>query len=90
MKVNVFIYIKIVFFAILSSGLILKTAQIYGLAYYTGYLRGNGFYYYLFRLEWEETLLWTYFASQDLGTKFLTVLDVSVLKLLFVISVCFV
>ncbi len=51
----------------LGSGLITNAAYIYGLAYYEGYIETLGFEYDLFPIQWNETLLWTYWASRELG-----------------------
>lgn len=59
--------LKKVLLVIIGSGLITNALYIYGLAYYEGYLENLGFEYNFFPVKWEDTLLWTYFASRELG-----------------------
>ena len=59
--------LKKILLVIIGSGLITNALYIYGLAYYEGYIENLGFEYNFFPVKWEETLLWTYFASRELG-----------------------
>ena len=47
--------------------MITNALYIYGLSYYEGYIESLGFEYDFFPVKWEETLLWTYVASRELG-----------------------
>ncbi|PSV27265.1 MULTISPECIES: hypothetical protein [unclassified Photobacterium] len=89
MKPEAFASIKAVLLAILGTGLFAKAIQLYGLGYYEGFIEGHGFEYYLFPIEWEDTALWAYFASQDLGTKFLGALGISPLQFIVIAIVLF-
>lgn len=59
--------LKKILLVIIGSGLITNALYIYGLAYYEGYIENLGFEYNFFPVKWEDTLLWTYFASRELG-----------------------
>ena len=59
--------LKKILLIVIGSGLLTNALYIYGLAYYEGYLTSLGFEYSFFPLKWEETLLWTYFASREFG-----------------------
>lgn len=52
---------------IIGSGLITNALYIYGIAYYEGYVKSLGFDYHLFPVKWEESMLWTYSASREIG-----------------------
>lgn len=72
----------------IGSGLITNALYIYGLAYYEGYIESIGFEYNLFPVKWEETLIWTYFASRELGAStvnFWTKITGPIILLLFVV-----
>ncbi|WP_419239067.1 hypothetical protein ACN08P_22850 [Photobacterium leiognathi subsp. mandapamensis] len=89
MKPEVFASIKAVLLAIFGTGLFAKAIQLYGLGYYEGFIEGHGFEYYLFPIDWDDTALWAYFASQDLGTKFLGTLGISPLQFIIIAIVLF-
>ena len=59
--------LKKIILVVIGSGLITNALYIYGLAYYEGYIENLGFEYHFFPVKWEETLLWTYFASREIG-----------------------
>ncbi|BEU04381.1 hypothetical protein OAG1_31810 [Agarivorans sp. OAG1] len=59
--------LKKVLLVVIGSGLISNALYIYGLAYYQGYIGRLGFEYNFFPIDWNDTLLWTYFASRELG-----------------------
>ena len=59
--------LKKLLLVIVGSGLVSNALYIYGLAYYEGYIENLGFEYSFFPVKWEETLLWTYFASREIG-----------------------
>lgn len=59
--------LKRLLLVIIGSGLMTNALYIYGLSYYQGYIENIGFEYNFFPIEWDETLLWTYFASRELG-----------------------
>lgn len=59
--------LKKLLLVVIGSGLITNTLYIYGLAYYEGYIESLGFEYNLFPVKWEETLIWAYFASREIG-----------------------
>ncbi|MGR6838060.1 hypothetical protein ACU5DF_02715 [Aliivibrio wodanis] len=89
MKLEVFASIKATLLAIFGTGLFAKAVQLYGLGYYEGFIEGHGLEYYLFPIDWGDTALWAYFASQDLGTKFLGVLGISPLQFIMIAIVLF-
>lgn len=60
-------FLKRFFVVVIGSGLITNALYVYGLAYYQGYIEGFGFDFALFPLQWGDALLWTYYASIDLG-----------------------
>lgn len=81
--------LKKVLLVIIGSGLITNALYIYGLAYYEGYIESLGFEYNFFPVKWEDTLLWTYFASRELGAStvgFWTKITGPVLLLILVVS----
>ena len=59
--------LKKLLLVVIGSGLISNALYIYGLSYYQGYIERLGFEYTFFPVGWDETLLWTYFASRELG-----------------------
>jgi len=59
--------LKKLLLVIIGSGLLSNAFYILGLAYYEGYIEGMGFNYNLFPIDWNDTLLWTYSASRELG-----------------------
>ncbi|MDO3383766.1 hypothetical protein [Gilvimarinus algae] len=59
--------LKKILLIIIGSGLVTNALYLYGKAYYEGYIGSLGFEYILFPVKWEETLLWAYFASIDIG-----------------------
>lgn len=81
--------LKKVLLVVIGSGLITNALYIYGLAYYEGYIESLGFEYKFFPVKWEDTLLWTYFASRELGAStvgFWTKITGPVLLLISVVS----
>jgi len=81
--------LKKILLVIIGSGLITNALYIYGLAYYEGYIENLGFEYNFFPVKWEDTLLWTYFASRELGAStvgFWTKITGPVLLLILVVS----
>lgn len=81
--------LKKILLVLIGSGLITNALYIYGLAYYEGYIENLGFEYNFFPVKWEDTLLWTYFASRELGAStvgFWTKITGSVLLLVVVVS----
>lgn len=59
--------LKKLLLVIIGSGLLSNALYILGLAYYEGYIEGMGFDYNLFPIDWNDSLLWTYSASRELG-----------------------
>ncbi|MEE9339044.1 MAG: hypothetical protein V3U87_13275 [Methylococcaceae bacterium] len=57
---------RVMLFA-MGSGLLTNALYIYGIAYYQGYIERLGFEYTFFPIDWDEALIWTYIASQELG-----------------------
>lgn len=81
--------LKKILLVVISSGLITNALYIYGLSYYEGYIGNMGFEYDFFPIKWDETLLWTYVASRDLGAStvsFWTKLTGPVMLLILVVS----
>lgn len=81
--------IKKIFLIIIGSGLVTNALYIYGLSYYQGWLSNLGFSYELFPIEWEESVLWTYFASIESGADsyaYLTNMSITlILTIVFVV-----
>lgn len=50
-----------------GSGLLTNALYIYGLGFYQGYLEAFGFEYAFFSINWSDTIIWTYYASRELG-----------------------
>ena len=88
------VYLKLLCAILISTGIFIKSIQIYGLSFYKGYIETYGFDYYLFQLDWDVTSLWAYFASQQIGFYFINSINVShlyyVLIVSFFISLCFI
>jgi hypothetical protein len=81
--------LKKILLVIIGSGLITNALYIYGLAYYEGYIENLGFEYNFSPVKWEDTLLWTYFASREIGAStvsFWTKITGPVLLLIIVVS----
>lgn len=79
--------LKKLLLVVMGSGLIGNALYIYGLAYYEGYIESLGFEYNFFPIKWEETPLWTYFASRELGAStviFWTKITIPVIVLILV------
>ncbi|MEJ6534687.1 hypothetical protein [Pseudoalteromonas lipolytica] len=59
--------IKKIILLVFGSGVISNALYIYGLAYYEGYIERLGFEYIFFPIKWEDSILWAYYASRELG-----------------------
>lgn len=59
--------LKRILLVTIGSGLLGNALYIYGQGYYQGYIEGLGFEYTLFPLSWNDSILWTYSASRELG-----------------------
>lgn len=81
--------LKKLLLVVIGSGLITNALYIYGLSYYQGYINNLGFDYNFFPVEWKDALLWTYFASRELGAStvsFWTKITGPVVLLILVVS----
>ncbi|AZZ98794.1 hypothetical protein [Pseudoalteromonas sp. R3] len=59
--------LKKILLVFIGSGLITNALYIYGLAYYEGYIENLGFEFGFFPIKWNDTLIWTYVASREIG-----------------------
>lgn len=59
---------KKILLIIIGSGLISNAMYLYGLSYYEGFIESLGFEYNFFPINWNDSLLWTYFASREIGS----------------------
>ena len=66
--------LKRIMLLVLGSGLLTNALYIYGLGYYEGFIERLGFEFYLFPIDWDEAILWTYTASRDFGENSIIVL----------------
>ena len=76
---------------VIGSSLVSNSLYIYGLSYYQGYITGLGFEYNLFPIEWSDTLIWTYFASRELGAStinvWVTLTQIDILMILLTVYI---
>lgn len=64
---SLFSILKRVMLIVIGSGLITNALYIYGLAFYEGYIERSGFDFYLFPIDWDDAIFWTYHASREVG-----------------------
>lgn len=57
-----------------GSGLLTNAMYVYGLGYYQGYVEAFGFEYAFFSIEWANAIVWTYYASRELGVNLIIVM----------------
>ncbi|EHS7465981.1 hypothetical protein VCSRO70_3446 [Vibrio cholerae] len=50
-----------------GSGMLTNALYVYGLGYYQGYVKAFGFEYAFFAIDWASAIIWTYYASRELG-----------------------
>ena len=50
-----------------GSGILTNAMYIYGLGYYQGYIEAFSFEYAFFSINWSDAIVWTYYASRELG-----------------------
>ncbi|MCS0225702.1 hypothetical protein NDJ09_20545 [Vibrio alginolyticus] len=57
-----------------GSGLLTNAMYVYGLGYYQGYVEAFGFEYAFFSIDWANAIVWTYYASRELGVNLIIVM----------------
>ncbi|MBF4236949.1 hypothetical protein EAY82_20770, partial [Vibrio anguillarum] len=57
-----------------GSGLLTNAMYVYGLGYYQGYVEAFGFEYAFFAIDWANAIVWTYYASRELGVNLIIVM----------------
>ncbi len=57
-----------------GSGLLTNAMYVYGLGYYQGYVEAFGFEYAFFSIEWVNAIIWTYYASRELGANLIIIM----------------
>lgn len=65
---------KRVLLLLAGSGLLTNAMYVYGLGYYQGYVEAFGFEYAFFSIEWANAIVWTYYASRELGVNLIIVM----------------
>lgn len=74
MEVTVQRIFKRVLLILAGSGLLTNAMYVYGLGYYQGYVEAFGFEYAFFSIEWANAIVWTYYASRELGVNLIIVM----------------
>lgn len=70
----------------IGSGLITNALYIYGLAYYEGYIKRLGFEYDLFPITWDNSIVWSYHASRELGVSSIGTLNQLTIEVFLILT----